>query len=164
MKLQSCVFFVDIVPSTPLYIVPRHLEAQLLVPVVQTAFREKKLPEANAPSCATSDDFRQHKSRQRPCHFGKAFFCSSQHLLICLAIDNCSPLLCAIASAINFRSGVVQVLMSGSVVSVPALPQNADHAYRFPAAARRDIESKATPEGLSRLEPDDGHRLIALTP
>ena len=67
------LFFVDIVTCIPLYIGWRHLEAQFLGFEVRTAFREKKLPEANAPRCAANDDFLQH-TRHRPCHFGKAVF------------------------------------------------------------------------------------------
>jgi len=66
-------FSVDIVTLVPLYIVGRHSEAQFLGLIKQTAFREKKLPEADAPSCAASGDFLQH-TRQRPCYFGKAVF------------------------------------------------------------------------------------------
>jgi hypothetical protein len=66
-------FSVDIVTLIPLYIVGRHSEAQFLGLVKQTDFREKKLPEADAPSCAASGDFLQH-TRQRPCYFGKAVF------------------------------------------------------------------------------------------
>ena len=71
-------FSVDIVTLATLYIVGRHLEAQLLGLVRQTAFREKKLPEANAPRCAASGNLLQH-TRQRPCNHRKAvFFCAME--------------------------------------------------------------------------------------
>jgi hypothetical protein len=71
-------FSVDIVTLVLLYMVRGHAQAQFLGLVRQTAFREKKLPEANAPRCAASGDFLQH-TRQRPCKHRKAvFFCAME--------------------------------------------------------------------------------------
>jgi hypothetical protein len=131
--------------------VRRHLEAQLLGPVVQTAFREKKLPEANALSCATMTIFGKTNPGNGPAVLAGPFFVYRSVYLFVLSTIGHHRYLRSPTQKI-FAADAVQGLISGPVVSVPVFPRYA--AQKFIASQ----QSHATSGPQARLEESSNWR------